>query len=112
MLEIAPENENAVQVLKLAGRLDSNTSPQLEKELIGRVNEGSAQLVVDFTSLDYISSAGLRVLLMAAKRSKQTSGKLALCCLKDHIREVFEISGFFGILTICPSRAEAVTAVG
>lgn len=112
MLEITLETENAVQVLKMIGRLDSNTSPQLEKDLLGRVNEGGAQLVVDFTQLDYISSAGLRVLLMAAKRSKQTNGKLALCCLKDHIREVFEISGFFGILTICPSRAEAVAAMG
>lgn len=112
MLEIAQENANGVQVLKLIGRLDSNTAPQLEKELIGRVNDGQAKVVVDFTQLDYISSAGLRVLLMGAKKSKQTSGKLALCCLKDHIREVFEISGFFGILTICPSTEEALAAVG
>lgn len=112
MLDIATETDNSVQVLKLIGRLDSNTSPQLEKELLGRVNDGQAKLVVDFTQLDYISSAGLRVLLMAAKKSKQTSGKLALCCLKEHIREVFEISGFFGILTICPSQGEAVAAVG
>lgn len=110
-MEIALETQDGVQVLKLIGRLDSNTSPQLEKDLLGRIDGGPAKLVVDFTQLDYISSAGLRVLLMGAKKSKQTNGRLALCCLKEHIREVFEISGFFGILTICASRDEAIAAM-
>ena len=70
------------------------------------------RFVVDFSQLAYISSAGLRVLLMAAKRVKTENGALILCGMQDHIQEVFEISGFLQILTVAGTRQEAEAMIG
>lgn len=110
-MQVTDETLGDVLVVRPEGRLDSNTSPTFEKHLLERL-DGASRLIVDFDALDYISSAGLRVLLMAAKRSRQTGGRLAICNLKEPIREVFEISGFMSILTVCADRAEALSKVG
>lgn len=94
-------------VLALEGRLDSNTSESLAQQLNTTIDGGQTNLIVDFSQLAYISSAGLRVLLMAAKRVKTASGALILCSMQDHIREVFEISGFLQILTVADTQQEA-----
>ena len=110
-MNINEQEKGQAVVFSIDGRLDSNTSEAFEKELMGKIDEGKKHLVVDFTDLEYISSAGLRVLLMAAKRLKSESGGFALCGLKDHIREVFEISGFLPILTVVDDMDAAVAAV-
>lgn len=110
-MNIGEQLVNQAIVLTPEGRLDSNTAESFEQLVIGKINDGATQLVIDFSALDYISSAGLRVLLMAAKRIKGENGKMALCGLKDHIREVFEISGFLPILTIVDDLDAAVGAV-
>ena len=69
-------------------------------------------MVLDLARLDYISSAGLRVVLLLAKKLKQAGGALALCDIQPSVREVFEISGFLAILTVCDTRAQAVAALG
>lgn len=66
------------------------------------------RVVIDFAALDYISSAGLRVVLMTAKRAKQGKGTLVLCGLQPHVKEVFEISGFLKILEVAPDRLAAL----
>ena len=111
-MEINQLNDGGATVLALSGRLDSNTCAALEAHLFQAIDGGAAALVVDFADLAYVSSAGLRVLLMGAKRLRASQGKLALCGLNDNIREVFAMSGFDKILTIAPSRAEALAAVG
>lgn len=111
-MDIHELSEGKATVLALAGRLDSNTCGDLESRLLGAIDAGAGAVVVDFADLAYVSSAGLRVLLMAAKRLRAADGKLALCGLNDNIREVFAMSGFDKILTITGSRAEAVDAVG
>ena len=83
-----------------------------EQAVMDKIDSGKAKMVIDLSGLEYISSAGLRVLLMAAKQVKTGNGALALCGLKDHIREVFEISGFLPILTIVDDESAALTAVG
>ena len=91
------QNGSAV-TLALEGRLDTTTAPQLEAEL-KTATEGTTDLVFDFEKLEYISSAGLRVLLAAQKTmNKQGSMKLINVC--DDIKEVFDITGFIDILTI------------
>jgi len=110
-MDIAEQEDGGVLVLSPSGRLDSNTAPVFETVLLGRIGDGHTRLVLDFGQLDYISSAGLRVLLMAAKRLKQTDGRLALCAVKAHIVEVFEISGFLSIFTVAGSRGEALAKV-
>lgn len=101
----------AATVFSPTGRLDSNSTGNAEKIVIGRMDEGASRIVFDFSGLDYISSAGLRLILVAAKRVKAAGGKLAICNMKEHIRDVFEMSGFLSILTVCPDRAEAERAV-
>jgi anti-anti-sigma factor len=91
----------------LEGRLDSNTSEALAQQLNNTMDSGQYQLIVDFSQLAYISSAGLRVLLMAVKRVTTESGALILFGMQDHIREVFEISGFLQILTVVGTQLEA-----
>ncbi len=100
-----------IQVVRPQGRLDSATSPTFEKSLIGTIDGGARRLVLDFSELQYISSAGLRIVLLAAKRMKSSGGRLALCSLSRQISEVFEISGFSSILDIYPSYDEAAAGL-
>lgn len=109
-MDISETLQNDITLVSLAGRLDSSTSAQLEQYILTKVG-GQPRLIIDFSKLDYISSAGLRVLLLAAKKVKQGNGRLILCALKEHIREVFEISGFLSILDIRPSAADALAAM-
>mgnify|MGYP002857760211 FL=1 len=97
MLNIDKTIESGKAVVVLEGRLDTVTAPSLEKELASL--EDVTELVLDFKALDYISSAGLRVLLSAQKAmSKQ--GEMKICRVNDTIMEIFEVTGFSDILTI------------
>lgn len=100
-----------VMVLIIEGRLDSNTSAILEKKIIELTSAGEKNLVIDFSGMDYISSAGLRVLLMAAKITKKAGGKVILTTLCSNVQEVFDIAGFTSIFTICATQEEAIQAV-
>lgn len=91
-------NDNATDIA-LVGRLDTTTAPDLEKELKELFEQGVSQLTMDFEQLDYISSAGLRVLLFAQK-SLSENGKMTIRNVKPEIMEVFDITGFIDILTI------------
>jgi anti-anti-sigma factor len=106
-MRISGENHGAVLVLALSGRLDSNTSAGLQQDLLGRIRAGEHRVVLDFTATDYVSSAGLRALLMAAKQMDQAGGKLIVCSLAGQGREAFELSGFTGLLKVCAGREEA-----
>lgn len=95
-------------VIILEGRLDSTNSGEMEKKFISLLEKGEKNLLVDFSALDYISSAGLRVMLMAAKKSKAAGGKLVLASLTDNVQEVFDIAGFSGIFPIFADQEEAI----
>lgn len=84
--------------IALVGRLDTTTAPQLETELKHSIN-GVTALTLDFAELEYISSAGLRVLL-AAQKVMNRQGSMVICHVNETIMEVFEITGFSEILTI------------
>ena len=84
--------------MKLEGRLDTTTSPKLEEELRGSV-DGITSLVIDFEKLEYISSAGLRVLL-AMQKIMNRQGQVLLKNVSETVMEVFEVTGFSDILTI------------
>jgi anti-anti-sigma factor len=96
-MTITTEFKGSELVIALSGRLDTATSPQLELTLRESL-EGISRLIFDFTDLDYISSAGLRVIL-AAQKAMNKQGTLALRGVKPAVMEVFEITGFAGILT-------------
>ena len=90
-------NENAL-ALALEGRLDTMTAPELEKELKDSL-DGVSELTLDFAGLDYISSAGLRVLL-AAQKVMNKQGSMKVTNVNETIMEIFEVTGFSDILTI------------
>lgn len=108
-MEISTRTTNDIHIVAIAGSLDSITSPEAQRALDG-VLASARKVALDFSELDYISSAGLRVLLGAAKKLKASGGTLRIFGLNQSVREVFEISGFSTILAVYPSEAEAVAA--
>lgn len=97
-MTITTNQENGKLSIALEGRLDTNTAPQLDVQLKQSIN-GVSELEFDFSKLDYISSAGLRVLL-AAQKIMNKQGKMLIRHVNETIMEVFEITGFVDILTI------------
>jgi len=110
-MEIIEEKQQDHYIFKLDGRLDSNTSPDFEEKVFDAIESGNVRLVIDCGKLDYITSAGLRVLNKSAKRLKRDDGKVVLCAMEDYVREVFEIAGFDTFLPIVATMNDAVTRV-
>jgi anti-sigma B factor antagonist len=108
-MQCIEDKDDAVVIVGLQGRMDSSTASIVEEKMLGLINRGENRLVVDCAQLDYISSAGLRVFLMAAKRLTQTKGKIVLATLNDDVKQVFDLTGFSSIFQICPSREEAIS---
>lgn len=94
-------------ILHLDGRLDSSSAPILEKQLNNLIGEGHHLLFLDFVRIHYLSSAGMRVLLSAAKQLKAKKGNLFLFSLGEEVLEVVKMAGFDKILTIFSSEKEA-----
>ena len=110
-MDITTRTEKGVTLVAFAGSLDSNTSPQAQEAVDGMLAAGARKMVVDCTALDYISSAGLRVLLGTAKRlggAGGAGGALRLFGLNETVREVFDISGFSTILAVFATEADAL----
>ena len=97
-------------ILKPAGRLDTTTVANFERDVLASLATEPAWLLLDFTDLEYISSGGLRVVLLAAKRLRGSSRRLLLCGLRPQVADVFAISGLNAILSIYPDRASALAA--
>lgn len=110
-MNIDKRDENGVVILLPDGRLDSNTAPLLDSEIDSvNTHNGGHHLLIDFTKVEYISSAGLRVILKAVKERKTSPKSFAVSCLQDHVKEVFEISGFNHYLVIHPDITSALTS--
>lgn len=109
-MEINEQREGDVLVLGPVGRLNNDTSPQFQTRLLGCVGPGAAVLV-DFSRVDYISSAGLRALMAASKQSKATGGRLAVAGLSPVVREIFTISRFSYVVSVFETLAEALRAL-
>jgi anti-anti-sigma factor len=110
-MDISQERDGDVVIIRLAGRLDSGASSSAEERLSGALTDASPRIAIDMSGLAYISSAGLRVLLVLAKKVQQQNGKIALGGLAENVREVFAVSGFDTIFPIEPDPAAAVAAV-
>ncbi len=107
-MEIKEEKRGKVTIVWLRGRLDASSSPGVEKQLQALFDQGEERLVLDFSELIYISSLGLRVLIVAAKNVQKVNGKLALAGLNDHIYEIFRIAHFTSIFSVYTCCEEAV----
>lgn len=110
-MEITEERRENILILRVIGRLDSSTSKMMEERLLPIIDSGEGRLVIELSQLDYISSAGLRVFLLAAKRMGNAKGRMILCSLKDAVKQVFDIAGFSSFLTLASSTEEAINTI-
>jgi len=109
-MEMTTGVESGVCFVRVSGRLDALTAPDFDRQFAPAAAGGKA-FVIDLTGLEYISSAGLRSMLVAAKLVKAGSGSLCLFGLAPAVKEVFRISGFHTILTLRETEAEALRAL-
>lgn len=98
-------------VICAEGQMNSGNASEIELDLLSQLDKGEHRIVLDLSLVGYVSSAGLRVVLLLAKRLKQVQGKLVLCGLQSRVREVFDISGFLAVLTVVDTREDAVRIV-
>jgi anti-sigma B factor antagonist len=98
-MEIKIDSNGTEKIVKIEGRLDTTTAPQLEKELADQF-EGTEKLVLDFENLQYISSAGLRVLLSTQKKINAQGASMVIRNANDMIMDVLDVTGFLDILTV------------
>ena len=110
-MELSVKNEDKGTLVSVTGRMDAVSSPEFEKELARLIDEGNINFVVDLAGLDYISSSGLRSILVTAKKLKAKNGQILLASLQAVVKEVFEISGFSAIIPIHESVEEAMAAL-
>lgn len=107
-MEIIESRENETIIIEPIGRLDNNSARTFERKIDTVVTGETPVVVIDCSRLDYVSSSGLRIFLVAAKRISSAKGRLALCAMQPHVKEVFDVSGFSSILNIRATRKEAL----
>ena len=108
-MEITNKEANGVVFIKISGRLDAASASDAEKTITEVIDSGTQKVLIDLAELRYISSAGLRTLLVAAKEIKSKGGKIVLCSMIESVKKVFEISGFSTIFDIRESEDDALT---
>ncbi len=105
------ERQDGILIARADGRVDSANAGEFQNALNSAIDEHDDAVILDLAGLSYISSAGLRVLLMIAKMLQGKEAKFAVCSAPEPIREIFEISGFDKIIPTHDSQAEAITAL-
>ena len=110
-MSILSSQSEGVFIVMPSGRLDTNTTPEAEKMVVTAIESGETKVAVDFAKTEYISSAGLRVILKTAKLLKPKGGSVALCNANEQIHEVLEISGFLNMVKCYNSLDEAIAAL-
>jgi anti-sigma B factor antagonist len=110
-MELEEESRGGATIVSVSGRIDSGNAKQFEEALMSKLSAVTSSVLLDLSRLQYISSAGLRVILLAAKQQQASKRNFALCSLTPMIKEVFEVSGFNRILGIYSSRDEALAAL-
>ncbi len=110
-IQLHSEHNQSVLLLHLTGRLDSLNSSHIESDFLSHIKNSSGPILINLHGLDYMASAGLRLILMAAKQAKAQNLDFALCGLQPHVHHVFEISGFFNIMTAYPDQEAALQAL-
>lgn len=102
-MDIQVKKEAKGLVVTIIGRFDAVSVGEFDREMDEQIKKGESNFILDLSRLDYISSAGLRSILSSSKRLKENKGEITLCGLQGGVKEVFDISGFSSIFTICES---------
>jgi anti-sigma B factor antagonist len=106
-VQLKVTDQSDCRIVSVVGRIDTQTSPDFQTRMNELVSGGSSKIVLDCSDLEYVSSAGLRVILMAAKAAKAAGGDLKCCSMQDMVKKVFDISGFSVMIPICESVQDA-----
>jgi len=107
-MDIQTRKEKETWIVSARGRIDALTAPEFEKKLLESITEGHLIFLLNFSGLEYISSAGLRSILSAAKKLKEKKGRISICGLQAPVREVFDISGLSSIFKLFDSETDAL----
>ncbi len=102
-MEITQKEENGIVSIVIKGRLDADSSAEAEKVVKEALEGQTNRVLFNLSALEYLSSAGLRVVLSAAKEMRRREGKIVLCCLNEFVKEIFEVSGFQSLIPITDS---------
>ena len=108
-MKIHTKEESDVKTVLFEGEMDTNTSPKAEAHLNELRANGAQIILLNFEKVDFISSAGLRVLLATAQEVKNADGELRVCSLNETVKEVFDISGFSTLLMVFEDEAKALS---
>src|SRR6476660_9298695 len=101
-MQISESAENGVILLVPQGRIDGSTAEPFKQKLLATISDSPIRMVIDFAQVDFISSIGLRVLVVTAKRIAAVRGKMAFCNVNGSIREVFDLAGFTAVAALFP----------
>jgi len=109
-MELKQEKKNGATIFHFSGRLDSVTSLEVEKTLLNAIASGDKKLIFDLSALDYLSSAGIRVLVQCYKKVEAAQGHVFLCSLPKPIENVLYVTGFLPYFQIFDKTDQAVLA--
>ncbi|MCH9630335.1 MAG: putative anti-sigma factor antagonist BtrV [Chlamydiia bacterium] len=110
-LNIEEKRVGSVLILRLEGRIDAVSSGILDKSLTEVINKQHDKIALDFTKVDYLSSAGMRLLLSVTKKMKASDGMLCIFSVHDDVMEIIRMAGFERILTLYPLEKDALNAL-
>ena len=110
-MDLHEDTSGDVTILEITGRIDSTTAPVLGEKLSAELATPQRRIVLDLRQLEYISSAGFRVLLLASRRAEEAGTRFALCSVTGKVRQLFDVGGFLDLFPISGSREEAITAL-
>jgi len=110
-MEITTRQEKEITIVTVKGRIDGVTAPEFENYLSELIVQGRRSFIINCDGLEYISSAGLRSILIIAKKLKTEQGNIYFSGLKGAVEEVFKISGFYSLFTIYDSDASALNSI-
>ncbi len=107
-VRVEQETRGKVLLLRIIGRLDALSSEATEKRVLAIIRKDDLNVLLDFTEVSYLSSAGMRMLLAVFKRVREHSGKLAVCSVDDGVMDVLKMSGFDEVFAVFPNQEEAL----
>ena len=107
-MQVEITQKSGITILSVKGKIDTDTAPNFEEIVTKVIDEGKINLLMDCSELEYISSSGLRVFLLALKTVRPLNGEVAICAMKEHVKEIFNIVGFNALFPIFDSTESAI----
>lgn len=107
-MEVSLEERGEVVIVRVKGRLDAASSPQLQAAIDSVVDGGHFKILLNFQEVDYLSSAGMRLMLAVSKKLSSLEGKVVACSLHDDVMEVIKMAGFNQVIEFYPSESESL----